>query len=543
MNRSRVLLVASAVLAVAAPLAIGTSTAATTAAPSYAYKTYDLAMTGGEPSIGYDRKADAAVYGAGTKNKRLTWNAAGKITIADAKAQTSATTLDAITFTDQVTNRTFVSQLVGACSLTSFSDDAGKTYTPSEGCGPGVLLDHQTFGGGPYPEGRPPTAGLTGYPDAVYYCAQNGYSGACARSDDGGQTFGPGIPAYNTPANGAPDGGACSAIHGHIRVSKQGTVYLPDKGCGGTPTPNNLTNSEFFGGAPALSVSEDAGMTWAVRPVPGAHNPDESDPSVDTDKSGTVFFGWEDGINPSETVYGTTSAAKIATSKDHGKTWSKPYDVSSALGLHNVQFPEVIAGDPGRAAFSFIGTPGIGDDQHIGFVGEWHLYVATTIDNGKTWTTVDATPTDPVQRGCISLQGTSNKNVADSALCNQRNLLDFNDITVDKAGRVLVAYSDGCKAACITDLKSGSSGAEDFVLRQSGGPLLYASSAAAAKPVTAVGGTPPDTAAGPTAGAGSGTSGNRLAATGLGAGLPMAALLLVAGALILLRRRRGLSVS
>jgi hypothetical protein len=535
-NRSRVLLVAASALALAAPLALGTSSAASPTS-AYAYKAYDLGMTGGEPSIGYDRKADAAVYGAGTKNKRLTWDAAGRLTIADAKAQTSATTLDAITFTDQNTNRTFVSQLVGACSLTSFSDDAGKTYTPSQGCGPGVLLDHQTFGGGPYPEGRPPTAGLTGYPDAVYYCAQNGYSGACARSDDGGETFGPGVPAYNTPANGAPDGGACSAIHGHIRVSRQGTVYLPDKGCGGTPTPNNLTNSEFFGGAPALSVSEDAGMTWSVRPVPGAHNPDESDPSVDTDKAGTVFFGWEDGINPSETVYGTTSAAKVAVSKDHGKTWSKPYDVSSALGLHNVQFPEVIAGDAGRAAFSFIGTPGIGDDQHIGFIGEWHLYVATTLDGGATWTTVDATPGDPVQRGCISLQGTSNKNVADNALCNQRNLLDFNDITVDKAGRVLVAFSDGCKAACTTDVKSGSAGAEDFVLRQSGGPLLYARSATATKPVTPVkaGGAP----SGSTSSVGAGSSPNRLAATGLGAGLPVLALLLLGGALVLMRRVRS----
>jgi hypothetical protein len=356
-------------------------------------------------------------------------------------------------------------------------------------------------------------------------------------------TFGPGIPAYNTPANGAPDGGACSAIHGHLRVSRRdGTVYLPNKGCGGVPTAGNLTNSEFFGGAPALSVSEDAGLTWTVRKVPGAHNPDESDPSVDTDKSGTVFFGWEDGINPSETVYGTTSAAKIAVSKDRGKTWSTPYDVSSAVGVHNVQFPEVIAGDPGRAAFSFIGTPGIGDDQHIGFVGDWHLYVATTIDDGKTWTTVDATPNNPVQRGCISLQGTSNKTVADKLICNQRNVLDFNDITVDKAGRVLVAYSDGCEGACTTDVKSGSKGAEDFVLRQSGGPLLYAASAGTTKPVRAVPGVPSKPyglANGPTSRTSSGSSAGQLAATGLGAALPAVALLLIGGALALLRRRRA----
>jgi len=545
MTRSRVLLVAAAALALAAPLAIGTSSAAPAPSAAPAYRVYDLAMTGGEPGIGYDTKADAAVYSSGTKTKRLTWDAAGKLTITDAKAPTSATSLDSITFVDQKTNRTFISQLVLACSLTSFSDDAGKTYTPSEGCGPGVLLDHQTVGGGPYAEGKPPTAGITGYPDAVYYCAQNSYSGACARSDDGGLTFGPGVPTYNTAANGSPDGGACSAIHGHIRVSKQGVVYLPNKGCGGVPTPNNLTNSEFFGGAPALSVSEDNGTTWSVRPVPGAHNQDESDPSVDADKAGTVFFGWEDGINPSETVYGTTSAAKIATSADHGKTWTKPYDVSSALGIHNVQFPEVIAGDPGRAAFSFIGTPGIGDDQHVGFVGEWHLYVASTTDNGKSWKTVDVTPNNPVQRGCISLQGTSNKTVADARICGQRNLLDFNDITVDKVGRVLVAFTDGCKDACTLDLTSGSKGAEDFVLRQTGGPLLYARSAATTKPVRA--GANERTSSGSngsgSAAPSSSAPAQRLAATGANAVLPIAALVLVGVALLLFRRRRDSSGS
>ena len=213
--------------------------------------------------------------------------------------------------------------------------------------------------------------------------------------------------------------------------------------------------------------------------------------------------------------------------------------MSSALGLHNVQFPEVIAGDPGRAAFSFIGTPGIGDDQHVGFVGEWHLYVATTLDGGKSWTTTDATPGNPVQRGCISLQGTSNKTVLDAAICDQRNLLDFNDITVDKTGRVLMSYADGCEKDCITNLKSGSSSDVDMVLRQSGGPLLYAASAT--KPVTAV---PPAGAPAPEAppAGGGGTpqsSGSNLAATGLGAGLPILAVLLIGVAFVLRRRVRG----
>jgi hypothetical protein len=518
-RRRALVLVPLAGIAVATALQLP-SDAALLSVPTY--QSYAVGHNSGEPSIGYDTKADAAMYTAGTTTVRMRWNAKNELVeAADVSDPDAVTSLDPIGFTDQQTHRSFTSQLTAACSLLSYSDNAGQTWTPSTGCGPATLLDHQTVGGGPYTrEGRPATAGLTGYPDAVYYCAQNGYSGTCARSDDGGLTFPFTSPAYNNPAVQSDDayGGACSAIHGHLRVDSAGIVYLPNKGCGGTPTPNNLTNSEFFGGSPALIVSEDNGTTWSVRKVPGAHNPDESDPSVAFDKTNTVYFGFEDGVNPTETQLGTTSAAKIAISHDHGRTWTKPYDVSTALGLHNVQFPEVIAGDPGRAAFAFLGTPGIGDDQHIGFIGEWHLYIATTLDGGKSWMTVDATPVDPVQRGCISLQGTSNKNVADTRLCNQRNLLDFNDITVDKHGRVLVAYSDGCVKACVTDTLSGSKGAVSMVARQVSGPSLHANETLSA-PLTAPG-RPTTPGTGPTR-AGSRPAGP-LAATG---GAPLAAVL------------------
>jgi hypothetical protein len=530
---TRPLLLATALLGiVVAPLV--TSSHADTTTPTYA--SYAVGHNSGEPSIGWDPKAKAALFTADTTTVKMTWDAQNRLTAAqDVSDPDAVTSLDPIGFTDQKTHRTFTSQLALACSLLSFSDDAGKTWTPSSGCGPGTAVDHQTVGGGPYTkEGAPSTAGLSGYPDAVYYCAQNGFSGTCARSDDGGITFPFSTPAYNAPGvtkTDDPYGGACSAIHGHLRVADNGVVYLPNKGCGGVPTPNNLTNSEFFGGSPAVIVSDDNGVTWSVRMVPGSHNPDQSDPSVAFDKSNTVFFGWMDGVNPTETQLATQTTARIAVSKDRGRTWTKPYDVSSALGLHNVEFPEVIAGSPGRAAFSFLGTPGIGDTQHNGFVGEWHLYVATTLNDGKSWTTVDATPSDPVQRGCISLQGTSNKNIADTNLCKQRNLLDFNDITIDSAGRVLVAYSDGCVAACVNDTKSGSKGAASFVLRQTGGSLLYATDAM--PPVVTDPVTPP---AGPPSASGShGTGG--LAATGGTPALAVLALVLLSAAALLRRRR------
>jgi hypothetical protein len=483
------------VLLAVAPVVLLAAAAQAKTAPTNSYTSYATTADGGEPSIGFDTARNAAVYGAGTANRRLTWDDSvvpGRMTVSDATAATSLTTLDAITFTDQHTNRTFVSQLAAACSLFSYSDNAGASWTPGQGCGAGTVLDHQTVGGGPFHTGAV-TQALTRYPDAVYYCAQDSYNGGCATSTDGGTTFGPAVPAYNSPANDpndpdqtlAAEGGACSALHGHLRVGPDGTAYLPIKGCGGTLTAGNLTNTEYFGGHPAVSVSQDNGASYTIHRVDAGNNSDESDPSVATGRAdkvsgGRVYLGWEDGINPTETTYGTTSAAKIATSTNGGRTWSTPVDVSTPLGIHNVQFPEVIAGDDDRAAFAWLGTTAVGDDQHNGFVGSdgqpavWHLFVSTSYNGGASWTTVDTTPADPVQRGCIDLQGTSNKTATDQNICSQRNLLDFNDITVDRQGRVLVAYADGCTGSCVTDPTVLSTGEQGTVMRSTSGRGLYA---------------------------------------------------------------------
>jgi len=75
-------------------------------------------------------------------------------------------------------------------------------------------------------------------------------------------------------------------------------------------------------------------------------------------------------------------------------------------------------------------------------------------------------------RGCIWNGGGSNP-------C--RNLLDFNDITVDKVGRVLVGYADGCTGSCVTDstqnATTGPASAQDALAtigRQTGGRGLFA---------------------------------------------------------------------
>jgi hypothetical protein len=110
----------------------------------------------------------------------------------------------------------------------------------------------------------------------------------------------------------------------------------------------------------------------------------------------------------------------------------------------------MVAGDDDRATLAYLGTTKAGDYQsQTGFKdAEWHLYLATTYDGGKTWVSSDATPNDPVQRGSICTGGTT---------CgDDRNLLDFIDVTVDRTGHVEAAFADGCIDACVGDTTHNS---------------------------------------------------------------------------------------
>ncbi|MEP6810069.1 MAG: fibronectin type III domain-containing protein, partial [Chthoniobacterales bacterium] len=163
---------------------------------------------------------------------------------------------------------------------------------------------------------------------------------------------------------------------------------------------------------------------------------------------------------------------KVAVSHDQGATWVNDQEVGQAFGIQNATFPEMVAGDDNRAAYAFFGTTVAGNyTSQASFPpsAPWHLYIATTFDGGVTWTTVDATPTDPVQRGSICNLGTTScMNTP-----NDRNLLDFMDATVDAQGRALVGYPDGCVGACVNGT-ANSFTALASIARQSGGKRLFA---------------------------------------------------------------------
>jgi hypothetical protein len=427
--------------------ALGSTTASTHAA--------------GEPSIGVNWNTGKAFIEAGNHTLRVTFNDSVTPATAfweDQRSPFARVSLDPILFTDDGhfggTNRTFSSQLNGVTSELSFTDDDGNGWLPTQGSGQPTGVDHQSVGGGPY---AVPAPSVNTYPHAIYYCSQDIVTAFCSRSDDGGLTFGPGLPIYIFTTVSGVDrpvaSGTCGGLHGHVRVSPDGTAYVPNEKC---MDANGVSR-------PGVAVSADNGLTWVVRTVPDAQSISPgSDPSIAAGANNTIYLGY---VN-------VDGHAKIAVSQDRGLHWSKSKDAGTPFGTQNAEFAEVIAGDNNRAAFAYLGTPTAGDTQSADFLGIWHLYIAFTYNTGRTWTTVDATPSDPVQRGCIWNSGGSNP-------C--RNLLDFNDITVDKFGRVLVGYADGCTGSCVNDVSqnatTGPATAQDAlatIARQVGGRGLFA---------------------------------------------------------------------
>ena len=393
----------------------------------------------GEPSIGANLSSGKVMFQSGLEALRATFDDSTSPATASWKdvsfLTSSIVSLDPIGFMDQHTNRWFSSQLSGTTSLAALTDNDGDSWIPSEGGPMNGGVDHQTYGGGPYapPLTRDPNGAL--YPDAVYYCSQDLVAALCARSDDGGITFAPAVPIYTDQ---------CGGLHGHVKVAPDGTVYVPNKNCGGHQ---------------GVAVSTDNGLTWDVRTVPGS-GPGAWDPSVGIASDGTVYFGYDDN----------DGHPKVAVSHDRGQTWTNIRDVGVPFSIAASAFPAAVAGDPNRAAVAFLGTDetaagAMGDDPT--WPGTWYLYVAHTYDGGDTWTTVNATPGDPVQRGTICGGGFGG--------CDNgtRNLLDFNDLTVDKDGRALAAFADGCVGACIA-AGPGSFSSIATIAREVSGKRLYA---------------------------------------------------------------------
>lgn len=400
-----------------------------------------------EPTIGIDRQGrgffaagafDGTPVGGAARTEiyrsidgGLGWT---EVTPKAGPQEMAPATLDPFVYVDQRTDRVYSIDLYGGGSYLTFSDDGGETWQPSTISAPGVN-DHQTFFTGPKAKSSPLPASPLSWPTDAYYCVNAITHVACSRSTDGGLTFQP------LPSSPYTDCLGCQTGHG--AVDPDGRVLLP-RAEFISLTGNNRVE---------LAISEDGGASWDVVEVAKGAPASQRHTSVATDSDGNIYYTWFDARD---------KLPWLVVSRDHGKTWGTPMMVAPP-GVHDSNFPVVIAGDAGRVALAF---PASSVDAQNDATRPWHAWVTVSdnaLDERPTFHAAIADDgTDPMHRGT----------------CDGRcaGMFDFIDIKMSPVdGSAWASFSDTCTGPCVAQRKSGlATDARGFAVRTVAGPSLLA---------------------------------------------------------------------
>ena len=390
----------------------------------------------GEPSIGVDWQTDQVLYQSSGNTLRFTPDTGDWADVTPPGYYTNFN-IDPILATDPTTGLTLAGGDDGSCSILAVTKDDGNSWQPSVPCS--VTPDHPTVGIGPV-VGTSPQAGKR----VVYYCQQYPVAEECTTSMDAGLTWLPAVPVT----------GGCLGLFGHVKAGPDGAAYLPVRSC------IDAGQLEYSVGG-ALSINN--GRRWTSYRIPGSVMAGGFDPSVAITPDRKVWETW--------TQYPDYKTV-VAKSRNRGKTWSKPVDVTKGAPypIFATTFQAAVAGDTGRVAIAYLGAdrPGTAavtpfDD---GYVGAWYLYVSATYDGGKHWTTTRVQD-KPVQLGPICDNGTT--------CISGRNLLDFMDAGVTSDGHVVIGYAEGCQNGCPADVShvGESTHAWGVIAVQTTGPSLF----------------------------------------------------------------------
>ena len=346
------------------------------------------------------------------------------------------TTSDPYGWVDPVTDRVFNVQMMGLeSSWICWSDNDGETWAGNpHDSGTTPLNDHIKLATGPWTDSGYGLVGQfsqTVYETAVYYCYNKLAGIFCFTSFDGGASFEAGGQIVGLATT---NGG----LHGAISTAPDGTVYV---------TPRVAT--------PTVIVSKDNGFSWFERTMgedQGTPNPRKNS-EVSTDSESNAYHVW---TGADEGIY-------LARSTDSGETWEQESLRVSPSQVISTAFPQTDAGDPGRFAVTYLGSENVsllnesnldgnpwdGNGHYAPNEVHYHLYVTfslNALDEDPVFHTRRLT-TDPVQVGAICLNSGDCR--SDQGGSN-RNLLDFNDLHIDREGRVFIAIADGCTGECAT---------------------------------------------------------------------------------------------
>lgn len=364
---------------------------------------------------------------------------------------------------DQHTDRIFVIDLQALmCSTLAFSDDGGETWTKNPiGCGhPVGGHDHQTLWTAP-PATPTDAQALaeSGYGSVVYYCVNRVADTACAKSLDGGQSFGPLRPLiYNTDHDWAPEpigenasepiGRVCGGLTYHGVGDSTGTVYLPTAKCG----------------EPTVGVSQDGGLTWDAGLINATEAVNTHDLPLAVDDADNLYAAWTNGSRD----------ARFSVSTDQGQTWTDPITIQPA-DVEAVKFPALAAGADGELVAAYYGTSTPGDQ--LGGNTTWDAYLTLIQDATSDTPTIDTVrlnpAEDPMARGACS------------GRCD--GIGDFIDAAVGPDGRPWGAFVDVCNSACAAPYGKANRGDRGVAGTIREGPSLTASGT-----LSTLSPTPPD---------------------------------------------------
>ena len=527
----------AAALALAVPASLGLLAApapAATPGPTPVFRTTELAGSSGssEPRVTvapHDVRFLTTNAKNGDETVYRSTDGLGWTKVATPPGQSAPTTdVDVVAMH---TGRILTSELdfAGINFITAYSDDQGRTWTPSQGT-TYADTDRQWFAVGP----DDPTT----HKPRVYLLFHNLLSGLLqhnmfvATSTDGGETFGPPIPVATPPQQDYLDlQCADSGGPSNIFVNQQtGQVYVvfgtrssPVGGCAAQPVEINVVAANRVwvvtaaakdtatpgAWTPSLAVDDTAaGKITGMQLAYGA-----------ADDAGNVYVAYPESVHDYPDYNG--AAIKVVHAGLDLKTWSAPLVIKPAGGVGNI-LPHIVAGEPGRIGLAyFTGATG----------NVWYSETAQVLDALSATPHVTHTRLSNVvvEKGTASqlmgacMQGT--QATLNGFACGRST--DVNGIAADSCGNLLVTFPS--QAAGSPDVT--------YMSQQVSGTRLRTGVCGRAATTPTV--LPPAThpQAPPPAAGGAG-SGGRLAATGAPAGLAVLALLALAAAATLHRRTR-----
>ena len=192
----------------------------------------------------------------------------------------------------------------------------------------------------------------------------------CARSDNGGLTFGPPIPVYDDVV-----GAALSTQLGNMATDQRPGANAPlsagPDGQGNVYHGWILTTQDGAAGHKIyVAVSRDFGLTWTshlVYAAPPTGTLDHNFSWLAVDRAGNVYTCWSDDHD----IY-MSSSSDIKSSTT--PTWSVPVRVSNGPMTKTCSLPMIEAGSAGRVVLGFYGTSASGSQPPQSDGAQWHYF-------------------------------------------------------------------------------------------------------------------------------------------------------------------------